>query len=77
MIIHDECSSHVTDIALIDRILEPHRAGVPAVILHCGMHSYRSEGYPEKVTPWFEFTGLQSTGPRHAVAYQDRVCHGR
>ena len=24
------------------------------------MHSYRSEGYPD-VTPWFEFTGLQST----------------
>ncbi len=29
------------------------------------MHSYRSEGYPEKVTPWFEFTGLQST--KHAA----------
>ncbi len=25
------------------------------------MHSYRSAGYPD-VTPWFEFTGLQSTG---------------
>jgi type 1 glutamine amidotransferase len=46
---------------VIDRILTPHRAGLPAVILHCGMHSYRSEGYPN-VTPWFEFTGLQSTG---------------
>jgi type 1 glutamine amidotransferase len=34
---------------------------LPAVVLHCGMHSYRSEGYPN-VTPWFEFTGLQSTG---------------
>jgi len=30
-------------------------------VLHCGMHSYRSEGYPN-VTPWFELTGLQSTG---------------
>lgn len=62
VIIHDECSSQVTDLAVIDRILEPHRQGLPAVILHCGMHSYRSEGYPDKVTPWFEFTGLQSTG---------------
>ncbi len=61
VVIHDECSSGVTDLALIDRILEPHRRGLPGVILHCGMHSYRSEGYPE-VTPWFEFTGLQSTG---------------
>lgn len=62
VIIHDECSSDVKDLAIIDRILEPHRQGLPAVLLHCGMHSYRSEGYPKKVTPWFEFTGLQSTG---------------
>jgi type 1 glutamine amidotransferase len=62
VIIHDECSSNVKDLSIIDRILAPHRAGLPAVVLHCGMHSYRSEGYPEAVTPWFEFTGLQSTG---------------
>jgi len=62
VIIHDECTSDVKDLALINRILEPHRQGLPAVVLHCGMHSYRSEGYPDKVTPWFEFTGLQSTG---------------
>jgi type 1 glutamine amidotransferase len=61
VIIHDECSSNVKDLAVINRILTPHRKGLPAVMLHCGMHSYRSEGYPE-VTPWFEFTGLQSTG---------------
>ncbi len=62
VIIHDECSSDVKDLAIIDRILEPHRQGLPAVLLHCGMHSYRSEGYPKNVTPWFEFTGLQTTG---------------
>jgi type 1 glutamine amidotransferase len=61
-VIHDECSSAIADLALIDRILEPHRQGLPAVLLHCGMHSYRSQGYPEAITPWFEFTGLQSTG---------------
>lgn len=62
VVIHDECSADVKDLALIERILEPHRQGLPAVLLHCGMHSYRSEGYPQAVTPWFEFTGLQSTG---------------
>jgi len=62
VVIHDECSSAIKDLGLIDRILEPHRKGLPAVLLHCGMHSYRSEGYPQSVTPWFEFTGLQSTG---------------
>lgn len=62
VVIHDECSAGIADLALIDRILEPHRQGLPAVLLHCGMHSYRSQGYPQEVTPWFEFTGLQSTG---------------
>ena len=47
---------------VIDRILKPHREGLPAVVLHCGMHCYRSEGWPKKVTPWFELTGLPSTG---------------
>jgi type 1 glutamine amidotransferase len=61
VIIHDECSSMVKDAAVIERILLPHKTGTPAVVLHCGMHSYRSEGYPN-VTPWFELTGLQSTG---------------
>ena len=62
VIIHDEWSADVKDLTIIDRILAPHRQGIPAVILHCGMHCYRSEGFPAAVTPWFEFTGLQSTG---------------
>jgi len=61
VIIHDECTADVKDLAVIERILDPHRNGLPAVVLHCGMHSFRSEGFPN-VTPWFEFTGLQTTG---------------
>jgi type 1 glutamine amidotransferase len=75
VVVHDECSSDVKDPAVIDAILRPHRAGLPAVVLHCGMHCYRSAGYP-KGTPWFEFTGLPSTGhgPQApiAVSYVDR-----
>jgi type 1 glutamine amidotransferase len=62
VIVHDECSSDVKEIAVIDRILRPHRDGLPGVVLHCGMHCYRSEGWPKTITPWFEFTGLQTTG---------------
>ena len=62
VIVHDECSSDVKDMDVIDRILKPHRDGLPAVVLHCGMHCYRSEGCPKTITPWFEFTGLQTTG---------------
>jgi type 1 glutamine amidotransferase len=62
VVVHDECTSEVKDLDTIDNILRPHRAGLPAVVLHCGMHCYRSEGWPKAVTPWFEFTGLQTTG---------------
>jgi type 1 glutamine amidotransferase len=61
VVIHDECCSDVKDLELIDRILAPHRHGLPSVVLHCGMHCYRSAGWPKAVTPWFEFTGLQTT----------------
>jgi type 1 glutamine amidotransferase len=62
VVVHDECCADVKDLKIIDRILKPHRDGLPAVVLHCGMHCYRSAGWPDKVTPWFEFTGLQTTG---------------
>lgn len=61
VVLHDECSADVKDPKVVERILKPHRAGLPAVVVHCGMHCYRTEGYP-KATPWFEFTGLASTG---------------
>lgn len=70
VVVHDECSSDVAELEAIDRILEPHRQGLPGVVLHCGMHSYRSKGYPKETTPWFEFTGLASTGhgPQQPIA---------
>jgi type 1 glutamine amidotransferase len=61
VVVHDECCSDVKDLKVIDRILKPHRDGLPSVVLHCGMHCYRSEGYP-KMTPWFAFTGLATNG---------------
>lgn len=61
VVVHDECCSDVNDLKTVEKILKPHRDGLPAVLLHCGMHSYRTEGYP-KSTPWFDFTGLASTG---------------
>lgn len=62
VIVHDECCADVKDLKIIDRVLKPHRDGLPAVFLHCGMHSFRSEGWPDALTPWFEFTGLKTTG---------------
>jgi type 1 glutamine amidotransferase len=69
VVIHDECSADVKDVKFIDNILAAHKAGVPAVVLHCGMHNYRSEGFP-KDTPWFQVTGLHTTGhgPQEPIA---------
>ncbi|HWE00802.1 MAG TPA: discoidin domain-containing protein [Tepidisphaeraceae bacterium] len=77
VIIHDECDADVKDLNVINNtILKPHKDGLPGVVLHCGMHCYRSEGWPKVVTPWFEFTGLQSTGHRAqqpiAITYVDK-----
>lgn len=61
VVVHDECSADVKDLKIVERILKPHKDGLPGVVLHCGMHSYRTEGFP-KSTPWFDFTGLATTG---------------
>ena len=61
VVLHDECDADVKDVKVIERILKPHREGLPAVVVHCGMHCYRTEGFP-KETLWFDFTGLASTG---------------
>jgi type 1 glutamine amidotransferase len=64
VVIHDECTDAVTNPTIINRIMKPHKEGLPGVVLHCGMHCYRTADWNKKggVTPWFEFTGLQTTG---------------
>lgn len=65
VVVHDECTSGIKDLNTINNtILKPHKDGLPAVVLHCAMHAYRSEGWPKEVTPWFELTGLRTTGHR-------------
>ena len=42
IVLHDECSADVKDMAYVENVLAPHKAGVPAINLHCAMHSYRT-----------------------------------
>ena len=49
VVIHDECSANVSERPYVDRILNAHRNGVPAVNLHCAMHSYRWGNFQEPV----------------------------
>ena len=68
IVIHDECAADISNPENIEKVLAPHRSGVPALVLHCAMHSYRNgtqkkpaeEGTPDAI--WFEFTGMQSSG---------------
>ena len=73
VVIHDECTADVNDEATIAKILKPHKDGLPGLVLHCAMHSFRTKGFNNKSappTPWFEFTGLPSTGhgPQEPIA---------
>ncbi|MFT4091153.1 MAG: ThuA domain-containing protein [Asticcacaulis sp.] len=68
VVIHNECAAGITDQAIIDTVLAPHLKGVPAVNLHCAMHSYRWGNWRQAVdkdapnAKWYAFTGMQSTG---------------
>jgi hypothetical protein len=68
LVLHDECGSDISDPAIVNGVLQPHRDGLPGVNLHCGMHSYRIGNPNDPVTPgtphglWFEYLGLQSSG---------------
>ncbi len=83
VVIHDECAADVSDPAVIKGVMAPHRAGIPGVNLHCGMHCYRIGNPSEPATAgseramWFDYLGLQSSGhgPQLpiAIAYTDKT----
>jgi len=58
VVLHNECYGAVKDEALIERMTKPHKAGLPAVFLHCSMHSYRAAANADL---WREIIGLKST----------------
>ena len=64
LVVHNECSADVADEPFVRRITEAHRAGhIPAVVIHCSMHSYRAL----TADPWREFLGV--TTRRHTPAH--------
>ena len=77
LVIHDECAAGIADPAVVKDVLKPHLDGIPAVNLHCAMHSYRTGDFKKPVETlggdgslWFEFLGLQSSGhgPQKPIA---------
>ncbi|MCH7228045.1 ThuA domain-containing protein [Haloferula sp. A504] len=68
LVIHDQCAAGIGDVKLIEDVLKPHVDGLPAVALHCAMHSFRFGNFKQPLEvgaengKWFEFLGLQSSG---------------
>ena len=56
IIIHDECAASNKDLKIMENILEVHKT-IPAVHLHCAMHSFRNG-----TDKWPKHLGLHSTG---------------
>ncbi len=65
VVVHNECFADTTDTNYIRRITAAHNAGVPAVVIHCAMHTYRATG----VDDWREFLGVTSRRHDHQSHY--------
>jgi type 1 glutamine amidotransferase len=56
IVIHNECLAGVDDPKYIRKITAAHRGGLPAMVIHCSMHSYRAAA----IDDWREFLGVTS-----------------
>jgi uncharacterized protein len=65
VIVHNECFADLNDIAYTRKITEAHKAGKPAVVIHCAMHTYRLL----KEDDWREFLGVTSRRHDHQSQY--------
>ena len=56
VVLHNECSGGVTNVDWVEHIAKAHFDGVPAVVLHCSIHSYRNSTTDE----WRKLLGVSS-----------------
>ena len=65
VVVHNECFADTTNQLYIRKITSVHKAGVPAVVIHCAMHTYRSA----VIDDWREFLGATSRHHDHQSKY--------
>ena len=65
VVVHNECFADTKDPAYIRKITAAHQTGVPAVVIHCAMHTYRATD----VDDWREFLGVTSRRHDHMSNY--------
>ena len=56
VVVHNECSGMVTNVEWVEHIAKGHFDGVPAVVIHCTIHSYRNSTTDE----WRKLLGVSS-----------------
>lgn len=67
IVVHNECYATVDDQEFVEKIVAAHAKGVPGMVIHCSMHSYRSLESDE----WREFLGV--TTRRHTAQHNISV----
>ena len=65
IVVHNECFADTTNHQYIRQITSAHKAGVPAVVIHCAMHTYRGTD----IDDWREFLGVTSRRHDHQSRY--------
>jgi uncharacterized protein len=65
VVVHNECFADTDDPVYIRKITTAHKAGKPAVVIHCAMHSYRAATFDD----WREFLGVTSRRHDHQSKY--------
>ena len=68
VVVHNECFADTNDPAYVAKIVAAHRAGTPAVVIHCAMHTYRAM----TEDTWREFLGVTSRRHDHQSRYPVR-----
>jgi uncharacterized protein len=69
VVVHNECFADTTSEEYIRKITRAHHAGVPAVVVHCAMHTYRGA----QIDDWREFLGVTSKHHDHMSRYPVRI----
>jgi type 1 glutamine amidotransferase len=69
VVVHNECFADTDDAAYVRRITAAHKAGTPAVVVHCAMHTYRAAQFDD----WREFLGVTSRHHEHQSRYPVKV----
>ncbi|CAN5299694.1 ThuA domain-containing protein [soil metagenome] len=69
VVVHNECFADTADESYIKKITDAHKAGVPAIVIHCAMHTYRAA----KTDDWRMFLGVTSNHHEHQSKYPVKV----